>query len=89
MSQVLKKYNKTQQRKQNNKTDNISKNDKLSLSKEALELQKIKKDVQEVSKARREKIARLKKEVKQGNYHVSGEDIAEKMLNQTMIDKLI
>jgi anti-sigma28 factor (negative regulator of flagellin synthesis) len=43
-----------------------------------------------MSKSRQEKVAKLKQDVQQGNYDVvAGEEIAEKMLNQAGINKLV
>lgn len=86
VSQMIKSYDK-RQIKNNQKSTKSNKKDKLSLSKEALELQKFKDKLEETSSARQERITRLKRDIKQGNYNVSGEDIAKKMLEQIIHNK--
>lgn len=83
ISQIMKNYNNNQV-KNDNKSDKTPKKDQLSLSKEAVELQQFKDKLQATSKEREERITRLKRDVKQGNYNVSGEDIAKKMLEQVV-----
>ncbi|PRX32574.1 FlgM family anti-sigma-28 factor [Orenia metallireducens] len=87
ISQIMKNYNNNQV-KNEKKTDKTRKRDQISLSKEALELQNFKGKLQATSKEREERITRLKRDVKQGDYNVSGEDIAKKMLDQ-VINKFV
>jgi negative regulator of flagellin synthesis FlgM len=79
----MKNYSKSQV-KQDKKLDKTCKKDQVSLSKEAIELQEFEGKLQAASKKREERITRLKRDIKQGNYNVSGEDIAKKMLEQVI-----
>ena len=87
MSQMIKSYG--HQQKKATKSNKSKKQDQVSLSDEALELQKVKQRLDEVKDVRQAKVAKLKSQVQQGTYNVSGEDIAEKMLEQVKIDTLI
>ncbi|MGM0370028.1 MAG: flagellar biosynthesis anti-sigma factor FlgM [Bacillota bacterium] len=91
VSKLLSKYNNQKDNNKNNldQTESASKKDSFNISKNAQQLQKAKAKIDDVSKARQEKVAKLKQEVQQGNYDVSGEEIAEKMLNQAEISKLV
>ncbi len=86
ISRLANVYNKEQGQK-NKKLDKAKKRDRLVLSEEALELQKAQGNLKDTPKLRQEKITKLKRQVKQGTYNVSGEDIAEKILNKIVKDK--
>ena len=89
VSKLLNKYNNQKKDDKSGKIEKGTKKDSFSISENAQQLQKAKAEASKVSKARQEKIARLKQEIDQGNYNVSGEEIAEKMLNQARINKLV
>ncbi|MCK8827017.1 flagellar biosynthesis anti-sigma factor FlgM [Natroniella acetigena] len=85
LAQAFNKYNK-QQRQQEQKIGKDQRTDRVSLSKEALQLQKVEQELAEKvdSPERQEKIDRIKAEVQAGTYNVDGEAIAEKMLDGIM-----
>jgi negative regulator of flagellin synthesis FlgM len=91
VSKLLSKYNNQNEKKNNlRQTESASKKDSFNISKDAQELQKAKAKIDDMSKSRQEKVAKLKQDVQQGNYDVvAGEEIAEKMLNQAGINKLV
>ena len=88
VSKLISKYNNQKQDKVD-KSDSSGKKDTFNISKSAKELQKAKAEVNKVSKARQEKVAQLKQKVQDDTYNVSGEKIAEKMLNQAQFNKLV
>ncbi|MCK8816035.1 flagellar biosynthesis anti-sigma factor FlgM [Natroniella sulfidigena] len=85
LARVFNKYNK-QQDKRDKDAGVKQKKDRVSLSKEALQLQKVEQELTEEvdSPERQEKIDRIKAEVQAGTYNVDGEAIAEKMLDGIM-----
>lgn len=90
LSQVLKTYNQKKASESNSEAKKSKdKGDKLSISTGAKELQKAKKALDDQPQVRREKVESLKKQIKTGNYNVSGEEVAEKMLSRTIVDNLV
>lgn len=89
ISKLINQYNNQDKKSNGNNSQNISHHDSFDISKSAQELQKAKLKATEVSEARNQKVAQLKQQVKQGTYNVSGEEVAEKMLNQAKINKLV
>jgi len=89
LHRVLKTYNRNQKTKENLESKRKGKGDRLSLSDEVKEVQVAKKALKSQSSTRKEKVAALKKAIKTGNYNVSGEEVAEKMLNRTIVDNLV
>ena len=87
VSKLLNKYNK-----ENNKTkrtESDSKQDSFKISENAQQMQRAKAEVDKVSETRQKRVESLKQKVDEGNYNVSGEKIAEKMLNQARLNKLV
>jgi len=60
--------------------------DKVELSAESKELKKINDVLEMTPDVRAERVAELKKLVDEGRYQVDSEGVAEKMLNQSIID---
>lgn len=89
VSKLLSKYEKQNKSDKTDKTEKGSKKDSFNISESAQQMQKAKAEASKVSEARQERVAQLKKEVEQGNYNVAGEKIAEKMLNQAKLSKLV
>jgi negative regulator of flagellin synthesis FlgM len=89
LNQVLKTYNRKKETGSMSQVEKKSKGDKLSLSTRAQEVQKAKKALESQSMLREEKVKTLKQAVKTGNYNVSGEEVAEKMLSRTIVDNLV
>lgn len=63
--------------------------DKISLSKDGQMFQEIQRAIKESPDVRNQKISEIKKAITEGNYHVSGRDIAEKMVQRFLVDKLL
>ncbi|ADL11795.1 flagellar biosynthesis anti-sigma factor FlgM [Acetohalobium arabaticum] len=90
LSQVLKTYNQKKASKSNSEAKKSkNKGDKLFISSDAKEMQEAKKALESQPEVRREKVERLKKQIKTGNYNVSGEEVADKMLSRTIVDNLV
>ncbi len=68
---------------------NHGKNDDISVSEKAKDLQFALDLLKKVPDVRAEKIERLKREVKAGTYNVEGRKIAEKILENIHFDKRI
>lgn len=89
LNQVLKIYNRKSRSNSDSKVEKKSKSDKLALSTKAQEVQKASKALENQSAVRQEKVEALKSKIKTGNYNVSGEEVAEKMLSRTIVDNLV
>lgn len=66
----------------------VRKNDSLVLSGRAQELSFAKEQVLKSVEVRADKIHELKKQIEEGNYQVSGSDIAAKMIGRSLVDGL-
>lgn len=63
--------------------------DRLSLSPEAQEVQRVKEMALRVRDVRWEKVAELKQRIAEGTYRVSSEEIADKLLARLLADELL
>lgn len=66
----------------------VSKMDTLELSGRAQEMKLAKEMVLKSPEVRADKILELKKLIQEGNYQVSGNEIASKMINRSLVDEL-
>lgn len=85
--QIAKMYQKKASRRIEKGDSNQS--DKINLSREGKELKRIHEKLNQTPEVRMEKVKQLRKVVQQGTYQVSGEKIAEKMLEGIIINKVI
>ena len=60
--------------------------EKVDLSTMAIEIQQAKVEVSKVPEVREEKVQEIKAQVEKGTYNVSGEQIANKMVGESIID---
>jgi negative regulator of flagellin synthesis FlgM len=58
----------------------------VDLSLEAMEMQQVKKWVDQVPDVREARVRELKAQIDAGTYHVSGEDIADLMIRRVLAD---
>ena len=65
--------------------DNVAFKEKVSLSSTSRDVKLAKKAIENSPDIRKERVQRLKEQIKQGTYNVSGEKIAEKMLNESFL----
>ncbi|MBW2599410.1 MAG: flagellar biosynthesis anti-sigma factor FlgM [Deltaproteobacteria bacterium] len=66
--------------------DGIAQEDKVTLSSTARDIQQAQKAVEKLPDVREEKVQELKDRIEAGKYDVNGEKIAEKMLNESLLD---
>ncbi len=60
--------------------------EKVDLSTMAKEIQQAKVEVSKVPDVREEKVQEIKSQVEKGTYNVSGEQIADKMVGESVVD---
>lgn len=60
--------------------------EKVDLSTQAKDIQQIKNTLSQLPDVREEKIQEIKSQVEKGTYNVSGEEIAEKMVGESIVD---
>ena len=63
--------------------------ERVSLSRKASDINKIRAVVQKTPDVRADKIALLKKKIADGDYAVTGKDIADKMLREFLLEDLL
>ncbi|NLT94719.1 MAG: flagellar biosynthesis anti-sigma factor FlgM [Clostridia bacterium] len=84
---VIKAYNQKKIQPLSKTYSVESKMDEMQVSSEAQLMNKILQTAKNAPEIREEKVNELKNAVKQGNYNVSAEDVAQKMLNGILFDK--
>jgi len=65
---------------------NALQEEKVSLSTKGRDIQQARKALDNLPDLRTEKVEDLRNRIEQGTYHVNGEDIAEKMIGESLID---
>lgn len=75
--------------KKANAKGNGQKTDETQLSTEAKLYQIASKALKSMPDVREDKVAQLKQHVASGNYQVAGDQVAEKMLERILVDKLV
>ena len=73
-------YQTTKQTQKINTEKKIAKDDKFEISQTGKDLAAAKKALSETSDIREERVAAIKKQMEEGTYKVSAEDVAEKIL---------
>jgi len=71
----------TQTQKINKEEKKVAKDDKFEISQTGKDLAVAKKAISDVPDIREEKVETIKKQMKEGTYRVSTEDVAEKILS--------
>ena len=66
--------------------DGIAQEDKVTLSSTARDIHQAEKALEKLPDVREEKVRELKDRIEAGKYDVNGEKIAEKMLNESLLD---
>lgn len=74
-------YQTTKQTQKINTEKKIAKDDKFEISQTGKDLAVAKKALSETSDIREERVAAIKKQMEEGTYKVSAEDVVEKILN--------
>lgn len=70
-------------------TTSALKSDTFVMSSRAQDLQFAKEQVLKSPDVNADKINRLKKQLQEGQYQVSGQDVAQKMLSRSLVDELV
>lgn len=84
----LERINSLKKKEPLKETAAVSKNDSLVLSDRAQELNFAKEQVLKSPEVRADKIRELKKQIEEGNYQVSWDEVAEKMIGRSLVDEL-
>ena len=73
----------------NNHRDNQRNEEKVSISREATDIKKIREIIEKTPDLRAEKVALLKKKIADGDYAIKGKDISDKMLREFLMEELM
>ncbi|MBN2515999.1 MAG: flagellar biosynthesis anti-sigma factor FlgM [Deltaproteobacteria bacterium] len=65
---------------------NTVQEEKVSLSAKGRDIQQARKAINNLPDVRTEKVEDLRNQIEQGTYHVNSEEIAEKMIGESLID---
>lgn len=84
----LERINSLKKKEPYKETTVVGKNDSLVLSGRAQELNFAKEQVLKSPAVRADKIRELKKQIEEGNYQVSGDEVAAKMIGRSLVDEL-
>ncbi|MCL6450626.1 MAG: flagellar biosynthesis anti-sigma factor FlgM, partial [Acetobacteraceae bacterium] len=63
--------------------------DRVDISARAQEVQKLREAVARLPEVRRDRVERVARELGQGTYRVSPEEVAEKILGRSLVDRLV
>lgn len=89
INKAMRIYNKTATKKTDNVKNVEEPKDKLQLSEKAKEFQIAMKAFKNLPEIREDLVSELKDKIKQGTYDVTGEEIADKIIESAIIDKKI
>jgi len=67
---------------------NITKTDTVNISDAAKEIQEVRKELDNIPDVRAEKVEQLKNQIENGTYEIKSEEIAEKMLKDSLLNDL-
>ena len=88
-TQAIQQYQRSEKVKNDSDTpvkENAAPQEKVNLSATAKDIQQLRSAIAELPDIREEKVQDLKSRIDQGNYNVSGEKIAEKLLGESVTD---
>ncbi len=87
---AIKAYGKEARiRSKGKQTEPLVTREKLELARGKKDIQAIRKKVDQTPEIRDERIANIVDAVKEGKYSISGDEIARKMLERSLVDSLI
>lgn len=92
IQQVIKQYRENTQVKKSENRDAmpaVKQTDSVMLSREALNIQMLHKELGNTSEVREEKVRALAEQVRSGTYNLSGEEIVEKIIARTIADRFV
>jgi negative regulator of flagellin synthesis FlgM len=67
---------------------NVAKTDTVNISDAAKEIQEVRKELDNIPDVRAEKVEQLKNQIENGTYEIKSEEIAEKMLKDSLLNDL-
>jgi len=67
---------------------NVAKTDTVNISDAAKEIQEVSKQLDDIPDVRTEKVQQLKNEIENGTYKIKSEEIAEKMLRESLFNDI-
>ena len=67
---------------------NVAKTDTVNISDAAKEIQEVRKELDNIPEVRAEKVEQLKNQIENGTYEIKPEEIAEKMLKDSLLNDL-
>ena len=67
---------------------NVAKTDTVNISDAAKEIQEVRKELDNVPDVRADKVEQLKNQIENGTYEIKSEEIAEKMLRDSLLNDL-
>lgn len=65
---------------------NVAKTDTVNISDAAKEIQEVRKQLDDIPDVRTEKVQQLKNEIENGTYEIKSEEIADKMLRESLFN---
>jgi negative regulator of flagellin synthesis FlgM len=68
--------------------NNVVKTDTVNISDAAKEIQEVRKELDNIPEVRAEKVEQLKNQIENGTYEIKSEEIAEKMLKDSLLNDL-
>jgi len=68
---------------------NVAKTDTVNISDAAKEIQEVRKELDNIPEVRAEKVEQLKNQIENGTYEIKSEEIAEKMLKDSLLNDLL
>lgn len=67
---------------------NVVKTDTVNISDAAKEIQEVRKELDKIPDVRADKVEQLKNQIENGTYEIKSEEIAEKMLKDSLLNDL-
>lgn len=91
VNSVIKAYNVagSQKNRTIQQTESVRRGDSLLLSPEARELQLIQKNIAQTPEVRLDLVAELKEAIAKGEYKVTSEQVAQRMLVRSLVDRIV
>ncbi|HHW12616.1 MAG TPA: flagellar biosynthesis anti-sigma factor FlgM [Firmicutes bacterium] len=91
VNSVIKAYEVTRNQKNRTiqPTESVRRGDSLLLSPEARELHLIQKNIAQTPEVRSDLVAKLKESIDKGEYQVSSEQVAHRMLVRSLVDRIV
>ena len=88
---IIKAYNVATSQKNRTvlSTESVRRGDSLLLSPEAKELNKIRHNISQLPEVRSELVEKIKDSIAKGEYQVSSEQVAHKMLVRSLVDRIV